>query len=65
MAIPEFLTRPANWLLPLGGLAIVAAFGLGWAELVVYEPEMQFYVSAYVALQVVGWLALIEWYRAD
>lgn len=53
-----------NWLLLLGIVAIVVSLAIAREELAVYGRETQLLLAGYIALQVAGWLAVLEWYRS-
>jgi hypothetical protein len=54
-----------NWLALLGITPVGVGLYIAWQELVVYDTQTQLILAGYIALQVAGWLAIIEWYRSS
>jgi hypothetical protein len=57
--------EPIHWLLAVGVVAIGLSLYLSSERLVTYSQEIQSVLALYIALQVIGWLSLIEWMRAN
>lgn len=54
-----------NWLALLGIVAVGVGLFIAQQELVVYDTQTQLILAGYIALEVAGWLAIIEWYRTS
>jgi hypothetical protein len=61
--VVDFLNDARNWLGLVAILALAIAFSVIQRYSLAYSQDEMLLVGGYIALQVIGWTALIEWLR--